>query len=213
MGESMKFLILRKRRLWEKKKRENIVLNDIEIEIVYVFKIGKKIRAEFIGFDCVFSLDFKEFFKELDLMKYFPVQSYDKIACRHGGVNREVLEVQADRLDKENAEIMTTLALNSRYVILHTDIDENEFDFLCESAGVCPEFSDGDFEEKLVVYLGEKFLIKHLPTGKTYYDILPVLPDELNEYFLPEGNMIFSEYIKVKRNRVQNVKIRELMSK
>ena len=188
-------------------------MKDIEAEIIYIFKVNKKIRAEFERFDCVFSLDFKEFFKETDLMKYFPVESYKKIASRHGGVNRDILEAEVNVLDEENARILVSLALNFRYMIIHSEIPAGNFDFLCGEAGVCPEFSKGDFKENLVVYLGEEFIIKHLPSGKTYYDILPVLPDGLSEYFLHEANMIFAEYIKANRKEIQNVKIRELMSK
>ncbi len=186
---------------------------DVEIEIVYVFKVDKKIRRQIEKFDGVFSLDFKEFFKEIDLLKQFATEGLEKIALRHGGVNREVLEVQVDVLNEENAKILTSLALNARYVILHSELNPVNFDFLCETAGVCPEFVSGDFKENLVVYLGEDFFIKHLPTGRVYYDVLPLLPEKLNEYFLPEGNMIFSEYIKAEPKIRSNVKIRELMSK
>lgn len=209
----MKFLVLRKKHFWEKTKEEKIGLSDIEIEILYITRINKKIRRRTGAFDSVLSCDFKEFFKEADIMRLFAQKSFDKIVSRHGGVNRDILEVQADILNEENAKILTSLALDARYVIVHSDLSAEHFDFLCEEAGVCPELSCEDFSQNLVVYLGEDFLIKHLPTGKTYYDVVATLPEEFNAYFLPEGNMIFSEYIKANPSEVQNVKIRELMSK
>ena len=213
MGECMKFLILRKRRIFKKQENEKILWEDVEIEIVYIFKVSKKIRRQTEMFDGVFSLDFKEFFKETDLLKLFAKEGFEKIALRHGGANREVLEVQVDVLNEDNAKILTSLALNARYVIVHSTLNPENFDFLCETAGVCPEVTSGEFKENLVVYFGEEFFIKHLPTERVYYNVLLYLPEEFDEYFLPEGNMIFSEYIKAKPNRRSNVKIRELMSK
>ena len=209
----MRVLVLRKKRIFKRQESEMIVINDMEIEIVYVFRVGKKIRNRAGQFDVVLSLDFKEFFKEINLLKYLAVQGMDKIASRHGGVDRDVLEVQVDVLNEENIKNLIAFALNVRRVIVHSDIDPENFDFLCSEAGVSPEFAEGDFKENLVIVFGEELLIKHMPTKITYYDVLPVLPKESDAYFLPEMNMIFSEYIKENPQMRENVKIRELMSK
>ena len=209
----MKFLILRKKRIFQKKKIEKIILNDIEIEIVYIFRVNKKIRWHIREFDCVLSVDFKEFFQKIDLLKAFAWEGYEKILSRHGGINKDVLEVRVDILNEENIKILTDFALKKRRVIVHSQINPEEFDFLCAEAGVCPEFAKSDYKESVVVHFGEEFFIEHLPTGMIYYDILPALPVEFNAYFLPEANMIFSEYIRQNPKERSNVKIRELMSK
>ena len=140
----------------------------------------------------------------------FAAESFEKIALRHGGVDTDVLEAQVDILNEKNAEILVKLALKARYVIIHGNIAGDKFDFLCDEAGVSPEFAGNDFRHNLVVYLGEEFLIKHVPTGKIYYDVF--LWDR-KKYFVPEMNMIFSEFLRLNPCEMNNVKIRDLMSK
>jgi len=209
----MKFLILRRRHLLKKSKAEKIVLNDIEVQILYVLRVSKKTRQMFKDFDRVLSLDFKEFAKKCNLMRCFAEKSYEKILSRHGGRDKDVLEAQVDVLNEENAEILVSLALKARRVLIHSHLEAEEFDFLCEEAGVCPELVRGDFRCDTVVYLGEEFLIRHNGAKITYYDVVPYLPKELEEYLIPEENMIFSEYIMANQSKMQNVKIREFMSK
>lgn len=213
MGEGMKFLILRKRRFFERYKSEKVISDDIEIEIVYIFRVGKKIRSRAEQFDRVLSLDFKEFFVKSNLLFLLADSACDKIASRHGGVDRDILEVQVDFLNKEIIEKLISFALNVRRVLIHSDIKPENFDFLCSEAGVCPEFVQGDCKQNVVVVFGEEFLIKHLPTGKTYYDILPVIPRESDAYFMPEMNIIFSEYLRQNPEKTKHVKISDLMSK
>lgn len=208
----MKFLILRKRKFFKKEKDQKILLDDIQIEIAYIIRINKKIRKRTECFDGVFSLDFKEFYKESDMLKLFAAKGFEKILSRHGGTNKEVLEAQVECLSEENKNILITLALNVRYVIIHSELAPESFDFLCAEAGVCPEFAKGDYKESVVVHLGDRFFIKHLPTGMEYYDVLTELSGK-GVYFLPEMNMIFGEYFRKNPDKMKNVKIRELMSK
>ena len=203
----MKFLILRKRRFFERHKSEKVISDDIEIEIAYIFRVGKKIRSRAEQFDSVLSLDFKEFFVKSNLLFLLAERVYDKIASRHGGVDRDILEVQVDFLNNEIIEKLTSFALNVRRVLIHSDIAPENFDFLCSDAGVCPEFVKGGYRQNMVAVFGEDFLIKHIPSGKIYYDILP------KAYFLPEVNMIFSEYLRQNPEKTQYVKISDLMSK
>ena len=134
-------------------------------------------------------------------------RAYDKIASRHGGVDRDVLEIQVEALNEEIIQKLTSLALNVRRMIIHSNIEPESFDFLCSDAGVCPEFANGVFRQNLVCYFGENFLIKHIPSGKIYYDILP------KAYYMPEINIIFSEYLRQNPEKRANVKISDLMSK
>lgn len=209
----MRFLVLRKKRFWEKKKDKKIFLDDMEMEIAYASRVGKRVRRLAQRFDRVLSLDFKEFFVKSNLLFLLADSACDKIASRHGGVDRDILEVQVDFLNKEIIEKLISFALNVRRVLIHSDIKPENFDFLCSEAGVCPEFVQGDCKQNVVVVFGEEFLIKHLPTGKTYYDILPVIPRESDAYFMPEMNIIFSEYLRQNPEKTKHVKISDLMSK
>ena len=115
-----------------------MISDDIEIEIAYIFRVGKKIRSRAEQFDSVLSLDFKEFFVKSSLLFLLADTAYDKIASRHGGVDRDILEVQVDFLNNEIIEKLTSFALNVRRVLIHSDIAPENFDFLCSDAGVCP---------------------------------------------------------------------------
>ena len=203
----MNVLVLRKKWFWQRRKSEEFFYNDIKVQIVYINKVSKKVRQMSGGFDLLVSLDFKEFFVKSNLFRQMAVKAYDKIASRHGGVDRDILEVCVDVLNEEIVEKLTEFALNVRRVIVHSNLNPGNFDFLCAEAGVCPEFEQGGFSGNLVVCFGEEFLIKHIQSGKIYYDIVP------DAYFIPEVNMIFSEYIRRMPNKAADVKIRELMSK
>ena len=208
----MRALVVRKSG-WFKRCPPCEVLNlgDIEVEILYVRRISKKFKKSVKGF--VVSNDFREFEYKGGLMEFFPGRALKKIASRHGET-LENLEVMTEDLSEKNREILISLSLEARFMTVHSSLSPENFDFLLEEAGISPKIvKNSEFCEKLTVFLGEDFLIKHNPSGKTYYDIKLKLPDIFYEYNLPEGHSIFSEYIKNNPQVGQNVKISDLMSK
>lgn len=212
----MKILIIRKSALFKKEYHQIFESDDIEITILYAKRAGKKIKALCKEYDFVFSDVFKAFNKtKPNLMRLFPEKTLEKIISRHGlNSDNEPLGVYVENLSNENKEILNKLALNVRFMTIYTLLSQENFDFLCEEAGISPEIvKNSNFKQKIVACLGGEFLIKHIPSGKTYYDIKLKLPPKLEEYCLPEQHIIFSEYIRANPSSWQNVKISELMSK
>lgn len=209
----MNVLVLRKKRFRQSRTSEEVTFDDISVRVVYVNRVNKRVNRLAREFDFAVSLDFMEFGAKSDLLRQLAVKAYNKIALRHGGVNRDILEVQVDILNEENAKVLIDLALNARYVVVQSDLPAEKFDFLCDEAGVCPEFTMVGLGQNPVVCLGKEFLIKHFSSGKTYFDVMPLFKKESDAYFLPELNMIFSEYLRRNPEKTKNVKIRELMSK
>ncbi len=213
--KSMKVLVIRKVKMFKKLPPSEIIrADDVEIEVLYLHRISKKFRKSVRGF--VISEDFDEWrAQDGSLMHLFPGAVLRKIASRHGvDLENEALEVVTDTLSEKNKEILTLLSLEVRFMTLHTSLAPDNFDFLLENAGISPKIvKNSDACKNLTVYLNDEFLIKHMPSGKTYYDIKLKLPDVFYEYYLPEGHSIFSEYIKTTPQARQNVKISDLMSK
>ncbi|MBQ2897957.1 MAG: hypothetical protein IJE46_06550 [Clostridia bacterium] len=219
-GENMKALVIRKIRgkiFGKNKTQSEIEKDDIKITILYArsAKKAKKIIKTF-EYDCIFSCDFKELNTKTDsLMSVLPAKTLEKIASRHGvSLEETPIGVNVENLNQKNKEILSSLALCVRFMTVYTSLKDEEFEFLMEDAGISPVIiNSNDFKEEITVILGEEFLIKSSASGKTYYDIKTELSKDFDEYFLPEENMIFSEYIKQSLNEQKNVKIRELMSK
>lgn len=218
----MTALVIRKaaKNFFFAQKEEKISIGDIDITILYARRANRKIKKiiseSASDYDFVCSSDFEEINKVCDrIMCSFPRLALRKIASRYGvSLEDETIIVEIDDLNDNNKKILSDLALEVRFIIIISELLPEDFDFLAEDSGICPKVEKSNtYCEKFVIVLKEEFLIKYQPNGKTFYDISIRLPEKFHEYFLPEGHMIFSEYIKSCPEARQNVKIRELMSK
>ncbi len=213
-GENMKVQIIRKSR---KKKKEKIIIQDFEFEIIYTktLKRARKIIKKSPE-DFTISYDFEQLFSQnQSLMSFFPKETLEKISARHGVDLYEMpIGVYVENLSKKNIEILTKIALIVRFMNIYSPIPQSEFDFLGLEAGLTPFVKNSTcVTEKIAVFLNDKFLIKEAKSGKTYYDIKLKCHDEFYEKGIYEINGVFVKCLEENSNMVKDVKIRELMSK